>query len=42
MGGQQKDQEVDEIEPGASDSSFDSDEEPEDKSDPDYDPSRDR
>ena len=38
---QQVDQEIDEVEFGASNSSFDSGEELEDESDPDYDPYRD-
>ena len=42
VGGQQKDQEITEVESGASDNSFDSVEEREDVSNPDYDPSRDR
>ena len=41
MGEQQVDQEVDEVELGVSSSSLDSGKEPEDESDPDYDPSRD-
>ena len=42
MGGQQEDQEIDEVDSGASDSNFDSGVEPMDESDGDYDPSRDR
>jgi len=38
---QQVEQEADEVELGVSNSGFDSGEEPEDESDPDYDPSRD-
>jgi len=42
VGEQQVDQEAGEVELGASDNSFDSGEELEDESNPDYDPSRDR
>ena len=42
MGEQQDQQEVDDAESEASTTSFDSGEEPNDESDPDYDPSRDR
>ena len=42
VGEQQVDQEVDKVEFGASDNSFDSGQEPEDKSIPDYNPSRHR
>jgi len=42
VGEQQEDQEITEVQSGASDSSFDFGEEPEDESSPDYGPSRDR
>lgn len=41
VGEQQEDQEVDEVEPGTSNSNFDLSEEPEDESDLNYNPSRD-